>query len=62
MCSPAQTKANLRWKKDNIERYRIINTKNSTAYNERKRDFRIERRKALYQYKKVAEIFRNILL
>jgi hypothetical protein len=62
MCSDAQKQASLKWKKNNIERYRIINNKNSKAYDERKKDFRIERRKASYQYKKVAEIFRNILL
>jgi hypothetical protein len=62
MCSPAQKKASLKWKLENIERYRIINDKNSASYNERKKDFRIERRKASYQYKKIAQIFRNILI
>jgi hypothetical protein len=62
MCSPAQLKANLKWKSENIERYREINNINSKAYNERKKDFRIERRKVLYQYKKIAQTFRNILI
>jgi hypothetical protein len=62
MCSPAQLKANLKWKANNIERYREINNKNCKAYDERKKDFRIERRKVLYQYKKIAQIFRNILI
>jgi hypothetical protein len=62
MSTPAQTRASLRWKRDNIERYRIINNRNSKAYDERKRDFRIERRRATYQYKKIAQIFRNILI
>jgi hypothetical protein len=62
MCSPAQTRACLKWKANNIEKYRIINNKNSIAYNERNKNFRSERRKSVYQYKKIAQIFRNILI
>lgn len=62
MCSPAQKKANIRWKRDNFEHCRKLNNKHSKAYNERNVELLIDKRRAVYQFKKISQIFRNILL
>jgi hypothetical protein len=62
MCSPAQLKANLKWKAEHHEHYRVINNKNCALFQLRHKDELIEKRKRTYQFKKIAQTFRNILI
>jgi hypothetical protein len=62
MCSPAQTKANLKWRVEHLEHFRRINNKHCALFQLKHKEELIEKRKKTYQYKKICQTFRNILI